>query len=218
MGPNDSGSVDIRTCTGLSGRVSEVARRADVTMSGTSVRIKTHITVIIPALWKYISLKIKLNSPVMAHSHTRRSLQGTGPCPRNGYSSQLGMGICPCFGPVWLPTSYNCSHREIPWERHPTRTRLRVCERAIRACSYFACNWLLPCNSNGVFTMSRTGTKQAQGLGLEKIGDRRTLFWFGCIVKAFTQFQITNLLMSLFRSRFRPVWVRHKGLFTRSVF
>ena len=41
------------------------------------------------------------SSLVMAHSHTRRPLPETGPCPRKVYSSQLGTGICPCFGPVW---------------------------------------------------------------------------------------------------------------------
>ena len=36
--------------------------------------------------------------PEMAHSHARRPLSGMGPCARNGYSSQLGTGICLCFG------------------------------------------------------------------------------------------------------------------------
>ena len=37
---------------------------------------------------------------LMAHSHIRRPLAGTGSYPRNGYRNQLGMGICPCVGPV----------------------------------------------------------------------------------------------------------------------
>ena len=40
-------------CTGMGSGVAEVSRQADVTLSGISVRTKTHATVIVRTNYKY---------------------------------------------------------------------------------------------------------------------------------------------------------------------